>query len=1044
MRSRVIFYFLFMPLLLITAILSYMAYNSFTEYKATEHNLNIIRLSQSISINIENINIERKYSIQTFSGATKIYKEELENSRVNVDSTLDSTLNIIRKDESLSKYLNIHKSIIENLEGVRTNIDTLSSDFDNIFNGGFDKQIVSPQIDIVKDLRKLQTKYDTDKYIDSYIKVLNNIEILGSEQAYLLYIINKQKKMSISDAIYWEYIVSHDLVVRLDELPQKSVSDEISKLMAGHSEIEKIKKLRASIWRHSIDAKYPNEKDVIVETYDSLLKKLYSTEKIIYKNMKKDLEEYYLAIKKQTIEYTLASLFGFIIMIFLIRTFSSANKEKVELKKALLEMIGHLDIDKQSELDSILKKDNIAEVYRFLADTTKEAHLAKKQAIEAEKVKDLFLANMSHEIRTPLNGILGFTQLLKETPLEDSQKEFLGIIESSSDNLLKIVNDVLDLSKIKADKMELESISFDTIETLNSAIEPHEIKASAKKVEYSTFVDPTLPHLIGDPTKLSQVMTNLIGNAMKFTDYQGTIKVSIDKIAETDNDVELRFSVKDNGIGISKEQKEHIFQAFTQADITTTREFGGTGLGLAITSNLVERMGGKLELDSEIGKGAEFYFSITLKKSSDSVDVVNLHRGMNIGYLKPLNTPLKEAELNLKRYIKATGADIEEFSSMESSDIQKYDLVIADYSFAQIRENIDMLSKTANHLIVLTFITYTADAKELDGKVDTIIYKPLNITKVNRALSIISGDEVVEKKPDTTNTYEANRPQIVEKKNIDRPMLEGSHILVVEDNIINQKLIDNILSGLGAIIKIANNGQEAVDIFTTTDKFDIVFMDAQMPVMGGIEASQKIVAWEKEQGITHTPIVALTANALHGDRAKYLDAGMDEYLSKPIDIKKLKEVLGKYTEAKSTDTEPDNTIVEEVAKQVEKVEPQSTTKHTIADSEIVSKNEISNDILLYCNSKLVHKIYNGVLKDNDIHYTNELDTLLSMLEETHYDYVLIDLMELTSDMCMILNVIREWGVTPMVRVHGHDDNICGDIKSYTSIPELKEMIKVTE
>ena len=1043
MRSRVIFYFLFMPLLLITAILSYMAYNSFTEYKATEHNLNTIRLSQRISTNIENINSERKYSVQTFSGATKIYKEELENSRVNVDSTLDSTLNIIKKDDSLSKYLNIHKSIVDNLKEARTNIDTLSSNFDNIFNGDFNKQIVSPQIEIVKDLKKLQTKYDTDKYIDGYIKVLNNVEILSSEQAYLLYIINKQKKMSTSDATYWEYLVSHDLIVSLDELPQKSVSDEVSKLMVDQSEIVKIEKLRASIWRHSLDAKYPDEKDVIVETYDSLLKKLYSVEKIIYKNMKKDLEEYFLAIEKQTIEYALASLFGFIIMIFLIRTFSSANKEKVELKKALLEMIGHLDVDKQKELDSILKKDDIAGVYRFLADTTKEAHLAKKQAIEAEQIKDLFLANMSHEIRTPLNGILGFTQLLKETPLEDSQKEFLGIIESSSDNLLKIVNDVLDLSKIKADKMELESISFDTIETLNSAIEPHEIKASAKKVEYSTFVDPTLPHLIGDPTKLSQVMTNLIGNAMKFTDYQGTIKVSIDKIAETDNDVELRFSVKDNGIGISKEQKEHIFQAFTQADITTTREFGGTGLGLAITSNLVERMGGKLELDSEIGKGAEFYFSITLKKSSDSVDVINLHRGMNIGYLKPLDTPARSVELNLMRYIEATGADIEEFSSMESSDIQKYDLVIADYSFAQIRENIDMLSKTANHLIVLTFITYTADAKELDGKVDTIIYKPLNITKVNRALSIISGGVVVEEKADTINIPEVSRAQTIEKKKIDRPMLEGNSILVVEDNIINQKLIDNILSGLGATVTIANNGQEAVDIFTT-DSFDIVFMDAQMPVMGGIEASQKIVAWEGEQGVTHTPIVALTANALHGDRAKYLDAGMDEYLSKPIDVKKLKEVLGKYTEAKSTDIEPDNTIVEVVAKQVEKVEPQSTTKHTIADSEIVSNNEISSDILLYCNSKLVHKIYNGVLKDYDIHYTNELDTLLSMLEESHYDYVLIDLMELTSDMCMILNVIREWGVVPMVRVHGHDDNICGDIKSYTSIPELKEMIKATE
>jgi len=1035
MRSRVIFYFLFIPLLLITAVLSYMAYNSFTEYKATEHNLNTIRLSQRISINIENINIERKYSVQIFSGANHRYKDELRNSRLDVDNTLGSTLSIITKDKSLSKYLNIHKSIIENLGEVRTNIDTLSSNFDNIFNGDFHKQIVTPQIEIVEELKKLQTKYDTDKYIDSYIKVLNNIEILGSEQAYLLYIINKQKKMSISDVTYWEYLVSHDLIVSLDELPQKSVSDEISKFMEDKSEIEKIENIRASIWRHSFDAKYLVDQTTIVDTYDKLLKKLYSIEKVIYKNMKKDLEEYYLAIEKQAMEYSLATLFGFITMIFLIRTFSSAHKEKIELKKALLEMVGHLDLDKQKELDNILKKDDIAEVYRFLADTTKEAHLAKKQAIEAEQIKDLFLANMSHEIRTPLNGILGFTQLLKETPLVDSQQEFLGIIESSSDNLLNIVNDVLDLSKIKADKMELESISFDTIETLNSAIEPHEIKASAKKVEYSTFIDPTLPHLIGDPTKLSQVMTNLIGNAMKFTDYQGIIKVSIDKIAEIADDVEVRFSVRDNGIGISKEQKKNIFQAFTQADISTTREFGGTGLGLAITSNLVERMGGKLELESEIGKGSEFYFSITLKRSPDSIDVINLHRGMNIGYLKPAGTAEKSVEINLKRYLLATGASIEEFSSMESTDIQAYDLVIADYSFIDIRENINMLSETANHLIVLTFITYAADAKDLRNKVDSIIYKPLNITKINRALDIIEGN-VSNNETDVVNTDKTNNTGIAEKQKVDKPMLEGNHILVVEDNIINQKLIDNILSGLGATIKIANNGQEAIDIFTTTDRFDIVFMDAQMPIMGGIEASQKIVAWEKEQGITHTPIVALTANALHGDRAKYLDAGMDDYLSKPIDVDKLKDILRSYTEVKQDE-------MAEVEKQ-NLGEVQSISAHIISDDQIVSSSEVHNDILLYCNSKLVHKIYKGVLSDYDIHYTSELDTLLAMLEESHYDYVLIDLIELTSDMCMILNVILDWGVIPMVRVHGHDDNVCGSIDSYRSIPELKDMIKAAK
>jgi len=673
-------------------------------------------------------------------------------------------------------------------------------------------------------------------------------------------------------------------------------------------------------------------------------------------------------------------------------------------------MVSQLDEVRQKELEQIISRGDTIATYRFLAKTTQESHEAKIKAEDAEKAKDLFLANMSHEIRTPLNGILGFSELLTGTKLDSEQMEFLDVVQESSNNLLNIVNDILDLSKIKAEKMDIEHISFNAIDVMSSAVEPHEVKASDKKIEYSTFIDPSLPHLMGDPTKLSQVMTNLIGNAMKFTDYKGEVNVSVDKVDESENSVTVQFTVKDNGIGVSQEQKEHIFQAFSQADISTTRKFGGTGLGLTITSSLVERMGGKLELDSKVGDGSKFYFVLSFEKGDKfEVPAYTEFDMLRVGYYKPTGTQIRVVEQNLERYIASTGAKMSKFTNIENENISQFDVVIVDYSFKDTRANIDKIVNMAKHTIALVYIGYSNDARDLQQKVDAVIYKPLNIEKIIKAL----GKTVSNKHKTKIDTVTAG-----DVEGYHDIVFTSTHILIAEDNIINQKLIEKILIGLGVTVDIVNNGEEAVEIYKT-NSYDAILMDAQMPVMGGVEASKRIIEWEENEGLEHTPIVALTANALQGDREKYLEAGMDDYISKPIDTDKLKRVLSRFC----TVVPVNNSVEIEQAL----VEPKISTGNV-------------GDILLYCSSILVCKIYENVLNKYNVDQANDIDTLLKITDEKKYSHVLIEHSMMTDNICVVLEALLEMGIVPLIHVDS-SDHLCKDIKSYRSMQDLKSIIE---
>ena len=527
--------------------------------------------------------------------------------------------------------------------------------------------------------------------------------------------------------------------------------------------------------------------------------------------------------------------------------------------------------NQQEELQRLIHDGNIDYIYKFLI----------KAILDANQTKDLFLASMSHEIRTPLNGILGFTQLLKKSDATEEQREFISVIEKSSENLLTIVNDILDLSKIKAQKIELESIEFDPIDSFEVSIESYAAKAGEEDIDFNLFVDPTLPTLLlGDPTKISQVILNLVSNAMKFTSKNGEVNVNIEKMFESRDEVQVKFEVSDTGIGITKEQKSKIFEAFSQADVSTSREYGGTGLGLSISGKFVELMGGKLSIWSVKDEGSTFYFTLSLQKPKSATrrEVADLS-AYRIGILNPHMDTEYIINENLDAYIAYTGAEIvhytdESLLALKGSS-KLPDILFIDHKFRLRGGEIEQFLDFDTKIVVMSTGDQKRSLKRYQSSIDKILYKPINFTKTLKIL---------------TNKVESSES---ERKII----FENLHVLVAEDNIINQKLLLNVLHRLGVEVSIANNGKEALES-RMKHEYDMIFMDIEMPVMGGMEATGQILTYERKHHKKHIPIVALTANALSGDREKYLGAGMDDYLSKPIHLDALNELLERYFKEK--------------------------------------------------------------------------------------------------------------------------------------------------
>ncbi|MDD2905699.1 MAG: ATP-binding protein [Sulfurimonas sp.] len=1009
------------PILILFFITSYFLYDSYENYKAAQ--LIKDKLSQNRLLNdlVGNISRER--------GMTVIY---LGNASENTMKSLSKQRTIV--DEIEAKYLGYLKTntIVENPQDVgRTNAKSLSDSLVEIkkirelvdsqqtnFADVYEKVYGTAQSKGIKQLEEItsnQMDPEINELSSSYISIVRAKEFTAAERDFISFAIARAKILEGNEFNTWISLIAKADTINYDTLQNKDLIAQINAIIKDEDTLELLDDInteRTQIISDAQNGEFETSSGIWFTMLSEKTNILSKAEDLILSAM----DERAIQVQTDAMQFLTMTLIIWLISVILaILGFLLSNEIAKNIKNLenVLQKVAEDAEDEETKLNiNLHTSEGTAEAYALLERIIKQTREDKTFAQEASEAKSMFLANMSHEIRTPLNGIVGFTELLKDTGLQEEQSEFVDIIEKSSENLLEIINNILDLSKIESNKLEIENIAFNPIEEFESAVEVYAVRASEKHIDLGCYIDPELERpLKGDPTKLKEVIINLLSNAVKFTSSAGSINVDIRKIDSGEAGVtRVRFEVQDSGIGVTSEQKSRIFEAFSQADTSITRKYGGTGLGLTISSRFIELMGGYLDLHSEPGDGTTFFFTI------DFEEVETLNESLKGNYTS-INALVQESshkskrqEKYLREYLDFYGVSYTTFNDIsEVETLQRqvsYDLVFVDFDYVS-EENLVAYGNLPQELILLTKSFYMKKIDSLHANIFKTLYEPLNGTKIRVVLENYLQGNFNEKriKKSTKKSFNAQTSKF------------KANVLVAEDNIINQKLIQRTLEDLGLHVTIAANGLEAFQK-RKDGNFDVIFMDIQMPFLDGVEATREILEYETEYNQPHVPIIALTANALKGDRERFLEAGLDEYTTKPLVRAEIVSLLGNFLsdfivqEQKVPKTAQEglerakieeDTIAQEAEQELEQeieiitLEEETDALESISEvaveeEEPLIKASYKADILLSKKTPFEAKLYTKVLHSLGYSYevANSVEELENMIRSDSYKLILFD------------------------------------------------------
>ena len=994
-----------LPIALLILLSSYFLVTSYQNYEKANALKTVLKNNALLNDVLVQTGKERDLTALYLGSDKKSFSDPLHKQR----STLDASVKKLKRDLKVESkvylpFLLIDKQQLDSakyntllkntrkLPDIRAKADDTESDFTDIFFNGYTKLITTPTISNL--LQANNFALNTE--ISSLIGTLNKIDIAkenaGLERGFVAYFMAKKDSMAFEEIARWDSFKTKAYGFDPREIADREMSKSIERLYNDPKNKKMLTGLAETSSAILTDVDNGDYSEDPTDWFTLQTKKisLLSKAQTIVSSRLWEKSEAYL--QQQILTLAISTLIWILAIILAFLGFSTtkdiANNIK-ELEDVLNKAVNEMKEGDQYLLSDTAEIENVdlnthkgtKTAYRFLEHMVDVAKDDKQSALQANEAKSLFLANMSHEIRTPLNGIVGFTELLKTTELNNEQQEFLSIIDKSSENLLSIINNILDLSKVESNKVEIESIAFDAEEEFDSAVETYGVSAAEKNINLNYYIDPLISKkLKGDPTKIKEVLINLMSNAIKFTSYGGTINVEIKKVQDEKSGQErIRFSVEDNGIGMTKEQQSRIFTAFSQADISVTRKYGGTGLGLTLSSQFVELMGGKLELESVKDHGSTFFFSLPLEElPSTETDLFNAFTSLKIAkYEQDIPTKL---DGYLDSYFEYFGPDVKLFGSVGELKELKDGNLCKNYWFdiENVEQNIldSLHNLNKQDLIIIANVTSRDKVEALGVPQENVLYKPVTLSKVREILlrsTRTASEETVEKTAAEGNYFDAQ-------------------VLIAEDNIINQKLIRHILEESGLKVDLANNGLEAFEK-RRNNEYDLVFMDIQMPVMDGIEATHEILDYEDDEGVPHVPIIALTANALKGDKERFLSEGMDEYISKPLETSELLVVLNKYLSdkaAKRAPVSPSDAVAEgSIAEKP--VAPEDTA--TINTIELHKEDDKpANKILIAERSLLRGRILAKMVANLDQDYTilDALPNLESEAMSGSYDILVAD------------------------------------------------------